>query len=237
MGGRWGCPPINSKFRATGQKCNSLTFRDGVGSQRGSFSQLPLVGLTSARALPPTQPGLHSSTSALTSRARPSPTLGTRSGSATPLQTRPHPEVQLARSPAPGPRPNPGASQLLLPGRSPPGPAPRPGHPAVTSWSRPPYASAAQPIGGCHTAGPSRAGVGTSGCRSAWARRVSTGCRVRGCRSRFRRPRRVPTLRRPLRTSPRRHAPPPPCTVSGRGAAAHRGPLCWCLGRAGTHGR
>lgn len=236
MGGRWGCPPNKQQVQSNWTKMQQPDIQRRC--------RIPARLLLSTPA-----GGPHLGPGSAAHSARPS--LHLRSdvpSSAVPHTWHafrvcdPSPDPSAPRGPA-RPEPSPG---------SPPQPRRLPAPPSRTLAARP--RPAPRPPGGYQLVppalrkrraanrrlphcGPSRAGVGTSGCRSAWARRVSTGCRVRGCRSRFRRPRRVPTLRRPLRTSPRRHAPPPPCTVSGRGAAAHRGPLCWCLRRAGTHGR
>lgn len=112
----------------------------------------------------------------------------TRSESA-PRLTAPHfflcstpPPPRIPARPGPGPSPSPqtpAPAQATSQPACPCGSAPRPGLSAVTGWSRPPDAGAAQPIGGCHTA--ARAGlggVGISGFRSALARSESAG---RGC--------------------------------------------------------
>lgn len=217
---RRGCGrPLNTPKR-NWTNCSSLTFGKRVPSQlcpwrASSISQFPLLGLTSAQALfRPLSPDSTSPPPALAPPELSSPLRKMSSGSA-PSSAAPHFQLGPALlRPAP-PHSTPLHLACSLGSGSPAGPAPAPGPgplPARLAWaptaSAPPRAPATRRL----PAGPARPtqaprsqsaaatlrpepgwGVGTSGCRSAWARRASagTGCVVvAGLRS----PRRAPTL-------------------------------------------
>lgn len=146
------------------------------------------------------------------------------------LRLAPHPTFRLipdSGSPRVQPQsPAPATSQPSSPKCSPPRRRPRPAPGPLGSYQQVPPArrkrrAANRRLPHC---GPSGAGgLGPPAAGPPGLRRVSAGrgCVVAGLASA------VPTESRPssaVPTSPRRHAPPPPSTVSGRGAAAHRGP-------------